>query len=139
MCHILFPGLLLAGERNHRDIPVRSRHMTEIAWQTDLITALEQARKENKRLFIAFSNPGCRMCAQMDSGTFQEDRVRTYFEERFIPIQFTSSKNPEKYLRFKVMATPTYIVLGGDGNEIARLSGFFSADAIIEKLDHALK
>ena len=109
--------------------------MSELVWGNDLSTALGTAAKENKLLFIAFSNSDCKMCMKMEESTLSEDRVKDYFNDKFILLRFRSSKNPEKYLRLKVTETPTYIVMGVNGNELLRISGFFSPDEILEKLE----
>jgi thioredoxin-related protein len=109
--------------------------MSELVWGNDLSAALGTAAKENKLLFIAFSNPDCKMCMKMEESTLSEDLVKDYLCSKFILLRYRSSKNPEKYLRLKVTETPTYIVLGVNGNELLRISGFFSPDEILEKLE----
>jgi len=109
--------------------------MSELVWGNDLSAALGTAAKESKLLFIAFSNSDCKMCMKMEESTLSEDLVKDYLCSKFILLRFRSSKNPEKYLRLKVTETPTYIVLGVNGNELLRISGFFSPDEILEKLE----
>jgi len=108
--------------------------MSELVWGNDLSAALGTAAKENKLLFIAFSNPDCKMCMKMEESTLSEDLVKDYLCSKFILLRFRSSKNPEKYLRLKVQETPTYIVLGVNGNELLHISGYFSPDELLEKL-----
>ena len=109
--------------------------MSELIWGNDLSAALGTAAKENKLLFIAFSNPDCKMCMKMEESTLSEDLVKDYLCSKFILLRFRSSKNPEKYLRLKVTETPTYVVLGVNGNELLRISGYFSPEEILEKLE----
>jgi thioredoxin-related protein len=109
--------------------------MGEIVWGSDLANALEAARNSSKLLFIAFSNPGCKGCAKMDSDTFTADKVQDYLNDHFILVKFRSSANPEKYLRFKVIETPTYIILNVNGKEVKRIRGFLSSDDLIGALD----
>jgi len=101
--------------------------MGEIVWESDFMNALETAKNSNKLLFVAFSSSSCNACAKMDS-------VK-YLNSHFIPIKYKSSTNPEKYLRFRVTDTPTYIVLNLNGKEIKRMTGFLSSDDLIGQLD----
>jgi len=109
--------------------------MGEIVWESDFMNALETAKNSNKLLFVAFSSSSCNACAKMDSVTFAEERVQEYLNSHFIPIKYKSSTNPEKYLRFRVTDTPTYIVLNLNGKEIKRMTGFLSSDDLIGQLD----
>jgi thiol:disulfide interchange protein DsbD len=111
--------------------------MGEIMWESDLMKALEEAKSDNKLLFVSFSNPGCKACAEMDAVTFVDDRLQEYMKNNFILLKFKSSINPEKYLRFRVAETPTYIVLNLMGKEVKRMTGYRSPDKLIEELDNA--
>jgi thioredoxin-related protein len=73
----------------------------------------------------------------MDSFTFTADKVQEYLTDHFILLKFKSSTNPEKYLRFKVAETPTYIILNLNGKEVKRITGFLSSDDLIGELDSA--
>lgn len=112
--------------------------MSEIIWGNNLSAALESAAKENKLLFIAFSNHDCKMCMKMEESTLSEDIVKDYFDSKLILLRFRSSKNPEKYLRFKVTETPTYIVIDTNGKESMRFTGYVSAEGLIGKLQSVL-
>jgi len=111
--------------------------MSELIWGNNLNEALKSAVKDKKLLFIAFANPDCKMCMKMEESTLSEDPVKEYFNSTFMLLKFSSSKNPEKYLRLKVTETPTYIVMDTNGRVLLRLTGYVSAEDLIDKLQSA--
>jgi len=108
--------------------------MPDLNWGNDLTAALKSAGEENKLIFIAFSNPDCRTCRRMDEDTLSRETVTEYFDSRFVLLKFSSSRNPEKYLRMKVTETPTYIVINASGSELLRLTGYVSEEDLISRL-----
>jgi thioredoxin-related protein len=74
----------------------------------------------------------------METGTFLKENVQDHIKKYFVPVQYESGKDSEQFLRFAVMATPTYIFLDSKGDEIYRTIGFYSADDFIKQLEYAL-
>lgn len=112
--------------------------MGEMVWQTNLSIALESAKNNNKFLFIFFHGSGCKACKEMETGTFTQEKVLEYVNKHFVPVHFRADRKPAQFLRFNVAETPTYIILDTGGNEMHRLSGLLSPEALIEKLENAI-
>jgi len=75
----------------------------------------------------------------METGTFLKEDVQEYIKNGFIPLRYESGKDAEQFLRFNIRGTPTYLVLDSMGNEIHRISGFYSPDDFIRQLEVARK
>lgn len=73
----------------------------------------------------------------METGTFQTATVQDYVSTYFIPLKYASGKDAEQFMRFSVTATPTFVILDADGNEIYRTRGYYEADDFISQLETA--
>ena len=76
---------------------------------------------------------------KMETGTFSNSDLQEYIEKYFIPVKYTSGIDSEQFLRYGVSATPVFIVLDADGNEIYRKIGYFEPGILIEQLEKARK
>ncbi len=70
----------------------------------------------------------------METGTFQTASVQESVNTYFVPLKFESGKDAEQFMRFSVTATPAYVVLDANGNEIYRTIGYYEADDFISQL-----
>ena len=70
----------------------------------------------------------------METGTFQTASVQGNVNTYFVPLKFESGKDAEQFMRFSVTATPAYVVLDANGNEIYRTIGYYDTDDFISQL-----
>lgn len=75
----------------------------------------------------------------METGTFLQKNVSSYINEHFVPLKFVTGAGDEQFRNFNIRATPTYVVLDQDGNELSRVVGFYNADEFIEQMDLVIK
>lgn len=73
----------------------------------------------------------------METGTFPNKDLQEYIEKYFVPVKFTSGIDAEQFSRYGVAATPAFIVLDAEDNEIYRKIGYFEPDLLIEQLEKA--
>lgn len=111
----------------------------EIVWGKGLVSALEQARAENKLVLAAFFSQDCEACIRMNKCTLITESVREYINKYFVPVKYESGKDSDQFMRFCVTAKPAMLVLDPAGNEIFRKIGYFEPAAFLEKLDKARK
>lgn len=71
----------------------------------------------------------------METGTFLRENVKDYVNKYFIPLKYESGRDAEQFLRFAVTATPTFLVLNTEGDEIYRTVGYSGADDFINHLE----
>ncbi len=99
-----------------------------LAWERDLDAALRRARAENRRLLLDFYADWCKACVELDELTWPQPEVRAALAS-YIPVKldFTRAGDPAAAglkKRFRVIGMPTVVVLGADGQEQGRFSGF---------------
>jgi thioredoxin-related protein len=75
----------------------------------------------------------------METGTFPEERVADSIGKHFVPLKYESGRDAEQFLRFGVSATPTFVFLNAQGDEVHRLVGYATPDDFIKQLDRAGK
>lgn len=81
----------------------------------DLHTALVEAKKSGKPVFVDFYADWCKNCVAMEKTTFQDPEVRKKMESyEFVKIDATNSNDPEiqKLLKlYDIHGLPTYLIL----------------------------
>ncbi|WP_439506675.1 thioredoxin family protein [Sediminibacterium sp.] len=96
-------------------------------------TALENAKKLNRYIFIDVATEWCGPCKKLDSEVFTNDSVATYFNSAFVNIKIDAEKGEgiEIKKNYKVSWYPTLLIINSDGNLVHRTSGFKTPDALI--------
>jgi thioredoxin-related protein len=79
--------------------------------------------KVNKPVLLAFESRQCRWCAMMNKYTFR-DREVVRLADRFVCAKIAFSPGADDTTKYNVQGTPTYVIVGRNGGEIARHSGF---------------
>ncbi|MBF0426098.1 MAG: thioredoxin domain-containing protein [Magnetococcales bacterium] len=71
-------------------------HATDpVAWQPWGEMALEQARREEKLIFLVVGHAACRRCAELERETFADPEVVAELNTRFIPILVDRDMRPD--------------------------------------------
>ena len=103
----------------------------------DFPAELKAAQKAGKQgVLLMFEAEGCPYCRKMRLQVLGREDVQTYFHRHFgifsvdvvgdVPItDFAGRETTEKaYARAsKIRGTPTFMIVGADGRELARLTG----------------
>jgi thioredoxin-related protein len=119
------------------------------AWGTDLPTALNQARSENKFVLIDFTGSDwCPWCIKLDHDVFSTSRFAAYAQNKLelVSVDFlrntpqsddVKQANAALASRYNVNGYPTCILLDSFGKELGRQVGYAPGgpDAFIAKLD----
>lgn len=102
----------------------------ELSWNTSLETALAQARREQKPMFIDFTGYTCTNCRWMEANIFPLPAVHSELG-RFIRLQLFTDGSGKQYEdnqkyqkdKFGTIALPLYVILDPTGNKIASFPG----------------
>lgn len=100
-----------------------ARSGATVAFLHDFTVAEEQARKENKPLFIDFETTWCGPCKTMDRLVYTADDVVTA-SKSVIAVKVDGDEHPEIVKRFEVEAYPTMILLSPEGKVLKRALGY---------------
>ncbi|MCS6957493.1 MAG: thioredoxin family protein [Aquificaceae bacterium] len=105
---------------------------------------LEEARRENKLLFVMFHQEGCPFCDKMRKVTFQDRRVQEYFTKHFYMVEIDirgsnevvdidGKKLTEKQFSLKhgVRLTPVFLFFDAEGKPIVKVPGYIEPQEFI--------
>jgi len=107
-------------------------------WGQDYNAALEQAKKENKPLLIAFHAKGCMYCTKMKKVTYPDAAVMSKLQQ-FIPVLIDTQKQNQLATQFNIGPVPAYRVVRPDGTVADSFVGFQPPENFTITLDKALK
>jgi len=95
--------------------------------------ALARAKAEHKCVLLDFFSPECIGCKQLEAVTLQDTAVENFIIDRMVPLQAPVS--PQGLAAdFRVLWTPTLIVLDFYGKEHQRTIGFLPPEDMVASL-----
>jgi thiol-disulfide isomerase/thioredoxin len=108
--------------------------MAKIQWETDLQSALAQAKVQNKPVFLYIMNPPCPSCQEMERVTFLNGKVIEFINKNVVPLRIVAPESQNLVKEFNLKRTPMWLILGSDGVEHHRMLGFFAPEDLIPSM-----
>lgn len=105
----------------HIETKPEAKPVDNSAWYNSYEAAWRRAHKQGRPLVLLFVHEGCPECTRMDANLSQPGAMETLACAVKARIEFT--ENAATVTRFGVKFTPTFLVLGPDGNEAYREVG----------------
>jgi thiol:disulfide interchange protein len=112
--------------------------MAEINWRDNWDSALEEAKKENRRVLLELYMDGCPHCMRLHSETHADAGVVQVVNSQYIPVRLDGRQNMDIVKKFNVTGAPTTLVFGADGKELQRFPGYYSAADYLNQLEKAI-
>jgi thiol:disulfide interchange protein DsbD len=102
----------------------------ELTWHTTLDSALEEARQQQKLIFVDFTGYTCTNCRWMEANIFPLPEVHSRLE-KFVRLQLYTDGAGKQYddnqryqkEKFETVALPLYAILDSQGTRIATFPG----------------
>ncbi|RKD90926.1 thioredoxin family protein [Mangrovibacterium diazotrophicum] len=105
---VLLFGVLFAGQALAQGIDFK---------HIDFEVALDQAKEQDKLIFIDFYTEWCGPCKKLAAGPFKEQANGDFYNQNFISLKLDAEKEgKEAAARYKVTAYPTMLFVNGDGD-----------------------
>ena len=103
-------------------------------------SVLEQAKAENKIVFVDAFTTWCGPCKQMDKKVFSSKKVGTYFNDNFISIKMDMEKPQGLTMgnKYNVFVYPTLLFIDGYGSLVHRVAGYQDVKALIAEGELAI-
>jgi thiol:disulfide interchange protein len=119
-------------------------------WSTNFEKALEQAKAENKSVFVEFTGSDwCPPCIAMRKNVFSTKEFVHVASKKFILVELDfpkgdkdlNEKNQPLAEKYMIEGFPTVILFGADGKEFTRFfaSQFPKTEDFLHYLDEALE
>ncbi|MHA3770717.1 thioredoxin family protein [Verrucomicrobiota bacterium sgz303538] len=117
-------------------------------WSDDYNKALEQAKKENKKVLLDFTGSDwCGWCIKLDKDVFSKDEFKEYAKQNLVLVevdfpqskqlpQATKEQNEKLQKEHKVEGFPTLVLLDPEGKKLGEVVGYVQGgpQAFIAKL-----
>jgi thiol:disulfide interchange protein len=107
---------------------------TSIAWQTNLSSALSEARAEHKLVVVDFSASWCPPCIAMKHEVWPNPEVATTVNKSFVPVTIDVDHDDGLSDRYNVSGIPAVLVLDPSGRVVRRHDGYLPLDGMLQFL-----
>ncbi|NJL11599.1 MAG: thioredoxin fold domain-containing protein [Microscillaceae bacterium] len=101
--------------------------------------ALQEAKKQNKVLFVDAYAVWCGPCKYMDKYVFTDAEVARYFNAQFINYKLDVDVEEQLAVNFEIEAMPTYLFVDASETVVFRKTGAMDAEAFLELGKNALE
>jgi thiol-disulfide isomerase/thioredoxin len=132
------PGITRTAEEEMNDHLKVDREAARsgktVAFLHDFSEAEALARTEGKPLFVDFETTWCGPCKIMDEWVYTADQV-VDASQGVVAVKVDGDDFPDLKNRFEVVGFPTMILLGPDGAELRRTSGYVNVVRMTDFLD----
>lgn len=103
-------------------------------WKGSFEEALQEAKKQNKLVFIDFYTVWCGPCKSLSNSVFPREDVGEYFNKMFICCKLDAEREgKEMAKKYAVSSYPTMLFVNAAGEVIARVSGAIPAEDLIAR------
>lgn len=131
-CTLLIATLIFFGFRSNSkpSIAIEGIQFFSGTWQE----ALDEAKKENKYIFLDAYTSWCGPCKMMKNKTFTDKSVGEFYNKYFINVAIDMEKGegPALSNKYGVEAYPTLIYLKPNGMLIGKAMGFRKAKEFLD-------
>ena len=123
-------------------VDVEGEGYAEIVWiWNDLPAGLRMAREEDKPVLIDFWAGWCYWCVKMDTEVMNSTRVVDMVMKNFVPVKIDTDLPESTGLleTYRIIGTPAFVVLSGDGRLITQSVGFMAEEEFMVFLRQSLE
>ncbi len=102
---------------------------------------MEQARRQNRPVLMDFTTDWCRWCDTLDANTYADTAVGRFLAEHVVPMKVDAEKGEGIGLaqKYSVTGYPTILLVGADGVEIDRITGYVPPAPFLSTLQEYLR
>jgi len=112
--------------------------MGEVSWRDNWDSALEEAKKVDRRIVLELYMDGCPHCVHLHSETHVDAGVVEELNSKYIPVRLEGRSHMDVVKKFNVTGAPTTLIFSSDGKELHRFPGYYSPLEYLEQLEKAV-
>ena len=131
------PGFTQEEERERKDPYAADKKLKRaeqpVVFGDSLEAAQQAARQEGKLIFVDFETTWCGPCKMMDRYVYNA-QITVDAMKPFLAVKLDGDEEREWVKSLAVEGYPTMLILGPDGEVLARTSGYTSAAKLVEFL-----
>ncbi len=108
----------------------------DIDWPSDYKAALQEAKQENKLVYIFITSDSCRWCRKFEATTLQDEGIKKRLQKEFVSIHMSRDqvKIPEQ---FKTAPVPRHYFVDADGKILYSSLGHRCVEIFDSFMDNA--
>lgn len=106
----------------------------EINWKSFNREIFNEAKDENKLVFLEVGANWCHWCHVMYDSTYSNTAVKGYLNEHFILSREDQDARPDLFSAYKPWGWPALIVFNAEGEELLKLKGYQPAKRFLADL-----
>lgn len=110
----------------------------KIQWQNWSGTLFEDAKKQNKLVYLNLEAVWCHWCHVMEEKTYSNKEIADLMGKSFINVKVDQDSHPELSLRYREYGWPATIIFNAKGEEIKKLSGYIEAPKLLKILQSSI-
>ncbi len=110
----------------------------DIAWQKDIATAFEMAKKEKKVVMIFVEGENCRWCKKMKYRTLSDDNITKSITE-YIAVKVMQEDEKSVEDLPMIEGVPTIFFMSAEKEVIETVVGYFNVEDFLSYLDDVKK
>lgn len=111
-----------------------AKSTAKINWLDDPKAAVAQARKLERPLLVYVTAGYCGACRKMEKETWSNSKVIDKVDTNFVALKLDAEQHADLVSSLEIVALPTAMVFCRDGNQLAKLEGFQTIDAMLKVL-----
>jgi protein disulfide-isomerase len=119
--------------------PAKKKAGATVKWHPNYTTALAEAKRTGKPVFIDFYTTWCGPCKFLDEVTYKDAKFVAE-SKNWIMVKIDAEKNKTNVQlaqKFKVEGYPTMVFLKPNGKEADRAVGGYPASMLVPKMEKA--
>ena len=111
--------------------------MAEINWRDSWDSALEEAKKVDRRIVLELYMDSCPHCMRLHNETHVDAGVVQTLNSQYVPVRLEGRSHMDVVKQFNVTGAPTTLVLTADGKELHRFPGYYGPQDYLQELAKA--
>jgi thiol:disulfide interchange protein len=138
---VLFAGIVSAFAFTSFKKNIKSGDEKGITFiEQDWAKATEQAKAQNKLIFLDIYASWCGPCKMLKKNTFSDEKVGSFFNEHFINVSVDGEKGvgPQLAQQYGIQAYPSLIVTDASGKPVLYTMGYMEASDLMSFAKAAL-
>lgn len=111
----------------------------KINWGKLSPETIARAKNENKIILLNLKANWCHWCHVMKDSTYSNEKVITYINQYFIPVEADQDANPELAIRYKEYGWPATVFINGAGEDVVKRAGYIAPNLFLNLLKAIVK
>ncbi|MEZ6033355.1 MAG: thioredoxin family protein [Planctomycetaceae bacterium] len=107
-------------------------------WLNSFDEAKKLSIEKKIPMVLHFEAAWCGACRQMDSAVLAQSVVTNYLGTKIIGVRIDSDRDPQLVAQYGISSLPTEVVVGSDGQEIARYVGSATLTEYTTRLEKSI-